>query len=453
MQIVGGEARGELRMTEMIVNRALCAALLVASFSAGAADLFFVVGQSNGGWRGDSPRIQVPGDVKLLSWSTAARYAAVDVACKQACPSIGPLDGVVPSFASTWTGLSKGAAHFAIYRKAESALTPTGADGKDYWTNYDAPTGVYQDALREFREGQQTAAYAAPEGIQHRYLIWIQGEVDAQAGVSAKEYKARLSDLFARFNKDLGAQGKPFDAMFIVGTGPFREVGRGSSGKKEAKAGTSDVAKLNAIVQAQESAAEEGKIVMVSRRMRSPLGFCAEGQGSVGCETADKLNYYASAYEALGAEMARHAFIFQAKGVKPLQPASCKADPSSCSSTVDVYSWSIKNSATAQPVYGTAPYEFDEAAYSFDGVRFALFQDMAPGRLALYRGEGSGKPPLTTERGSAKAEPLGYCYAAPTANASARLAITNQRGKAVVMRYPADVAGGGKQEKPLCYVS
>lgn len=440
-------------MTSANLKRTLCVPLLVGALSVDAADLFFVVGHSNSRWRGEEAKVTAPGDVKQLSWGTASKYTAVEATCKEACPSIGPLDGVMPSFANTWVSLSKSAAHFAIYRKAEVALTQTAADGKDYWSNYEARGGVYQDALREFGEAQQTASYAAPEGIQHRYLIWVQSEADAHAAVSAKEYKAKLSELFARFNKDLGAQGKPFDAMLIVGTGPFREAGRSA---KNAKAGAGYVASVNAIVQAQEALGEEAKVVMISRGMRSPLGHCVDGEGSAGCETASKLNYYAAAYEVLGAEMARNAFTFQAKGVKPLQPASCKTDPSSCVGTVDVYSWTARNSATANPVYGIEPYEFDEDSYSFGGVRFALFSDDAPGRVALYRTREAGKATLTTEPGNAKAAPLGYCYAAPTGNAGAALMAGNQRGRVVVARYPPEAADSGpvvaKKDKALCYV-
>ena len=114
----------------MSVQRTICAAALAVSFSAGAADLFFVVGQANITWRGEAMAAVVPGDVKLLNWTASSTFTSfADLASKDDS-SVVTLDGVVPSFANTWFGLSKSPAHFAIYRKPEAALTQPGADDR-----------------------------------------------------------------------------------------------------------------------------------------------------------------------------------------------------------------------------------------------------------------------------------------------------------------------------------
>jgi len=439
----------------MNVQRAVCAAALAVSFSASAADLFFVVGQTNTTWRGASVAATVHGDVKLLSWTAASTFTSFAGLSGKDDSPVGPLDGVVPAFANTWFSLSKSPAHFAIYRKPEAALTPLGADGKPSWTDYTA--SVYQDALRSFKDAQQSAATASPEGIQHRYLIWIQNEVDAPPGVSAKDYQAKLGELFEHFNRDLGADGKPFDAMFIVSSGLMRDGGASVINQKRRKAEPGFFDAVNAIVQAQDSAAAEGKIVMISRSMRSPLGACAQGQGSPECATKDLLQYHAWLYENLGAEMARNAYTYQSKGIKALLPTNCKQDPASCAGTVDVYRWVAKADATSAKVYGTDPYELDDATYRFTGTRFALFQDNAPGRIPLYRSTEAGKPGLSTELASAKTKPLGYCYAVPTGNALAKLVAVEQDGMTGVLRYPGDpgetTSLDPQHEKTLCYVS
>lgn len=439
------------------------AALFVACCSANAADLFFVVGQSNTLWRGQQTQAAAPAEVKLLHWTSGSQFTSmVSQACKQDCPVTAPVDGVVPAFASTWTALSKSPAHFAIYRKPEAALTQAGANNQAYWTDFEAPSGIYQDALSEFRQAQKsvtttTTSSASSEAISRRYLVWVQNEVDVRAGVSAKDYKAKLIALFDRFNQDLGAQGKPFDAMFLVSSGLVREVAAGTADQKSSKTDTAYLGKLNAIVEAQDSAGAEGKIVMVSRSLRSSLSRCASGLGSPGCETKDLLRYHAWLHETLGSEMARNAFTFHAKGIKPLLPSSCKQEPSSCAGSVDVYRWVAKLDASSKPVYGTEPYEFDEAAYRVSRMRFGLFQDSAPGRIALYRTSDAGGSGISTEPGSTKTKALGYCYAKPTGNANAKLVVMQQDGMTDVARQPTEALGiaalSQEGDTTLCYVN
>jgi hypothetical protein len=184
----------------------LTVALLATCSSASATDLFFIVGQTGTHWHSQQAQAAKPAEVKLLSWAVGAKFTSVaGQGCKKEnCPDVDPVDGVVQAFANTWTSLSKRPAHFLIYRKPDTALTKTAADDRGYWTDFEASKGIYRDALSEFRKTQQSAALNAPSGIDRRYLIWMQNETDARAGVSANDYKAKLIELFDRFNTDLG---------------------------------------------------------------------------------------------------------------------------------------------------------------------------------------------------------------------------------------------------------
>jgi hypothetical protein len=429
-------------------------ALFAACSSANSADLFFVVGQVGNVWPGQKAQ----SGVKLLSWSVGSKFTSVaSQACKGNCPDVDPVDGVIPAFAYTWTGLSKSSAHFAIYRKPDVALTLAGADGKGYWTDFETSKGVYQDALSEFRKAQQSAAFTTPDGITRRYLIWVQNESDARAGVSAKDYAAKLIELNDRFNKDLGADGKPFDAMFIVSSGLVRATGTAVAEPNGSTAATATLDKVNAIVQAQDDAAAQGKLVMISRSMRRSVADCTGSPGRSGCASKDLLRYQTWLFETLGAEMARNAFIYHTKNIKPLLPESCKQEPTSCAGTVDVYRWVAKGDTTRKPVYGTDPYEFDEKTYYNSRMRFALFMDAAPGRIPLYRNAVAGGPGLSTEPDSAKVKSLGYCYGAPSGNANAKLVSMRQDGMTAVARQPTDASAVNvpiqEEDKTLCYVN
>lgn len=158
-----------------------------------------------------------------------------------------------------------------------------------------------------------------------------------------------------------------------------------------------------------------------------------------------------------GAEMTRNAFTYHTKGIKPLLPANCKQEPTSCAGTVDVYRWVAKRDATSKPVYGTDPYEFDEAVYRVGRMRLALFLDSAPGRIPLYRNTEAGGPGLSTEPGSARAKVLGYCYAAPRGNGNAKLMAMQQEGMTGLARQSTEASeiNALKQagDKTLCYVN
>jgi hypothetical protein len=419
--------------------------------------MFFVVGQADTRWHMRQSPGTAPADVKLLSWAVGSKFTSIaGELCKEKCPDASPSEGVVPSFANTWTALSQSPAHFVIYRKADAALTQAGSQDKRYWTDFEARTGIYQDALSEFRKAQQSESFGAPESIKRRYLIWVQNESDARENVAAGDYKTKLIDLFDRFNKDLGAGGKPLDAMFIVSSGLVREAAV-AAGEVSAKPDTAYLTKLNAIVKAQDSAAGQGNIVMISRSMRSSLSGCAGNLDRPGCATKDLLRYHAWLNENLGAEMARNAFIYHSKGIKPLLPASCKQDPTSCAGTVDVYRWVSKLDATSQPVYGTDPTEFDDATYRAGRMHFSLFEDTAPGRIPLYGSADPGGPGLSTEPGSTKAKALGYCYAAPRGNANVKLMALREEGMTWLARQPIEFSGisalNADGDKTLCYVN
>lgn len=151
-------------------------------------------------------------------------------------------------------------------------------------------------------------------------------------------------------------------------------------------------------------------------------------------------------------EMARNAFVYHSKQIKPFHPESCSRDPSTCAGTVDVYRWMAKDSPSGNPIYGTDPSEFKEGKVIATRLRLSLFQDAAPGRIALFRTTKAAG--LSPEPADGKTKPLGYCYSAPSGNASARLVLIQQDGLTGLAREP-----GGSQsqahpgEKTLCYVN
>lgn len=444
----------------MWTRTALLVAGLAAACSAGAADLFFVVGQTNVTWQGAAIASPAAGDVKVLNWAPTSKNQPSATIAKRDDLSVGPLDGVVPSFASTWSGLTGRPASFAIYRKPEAALTMEGAAGQAYWTDYAG--AVYQDAVRSFKAARESASSITPAASDRRYLVWIQDEVDASAGVSEQSYQAKLGELFERFSADVASDGKPLDAIFLVSSGLMRE-GMPSSLTKQGRAVESGYFdKVNDIVRAQDKLAATGQVVLISRSMRSPLGVCGQGQGSQDCETTDLLRYYAWVYAQLGSEMARNAFVFHAKGIKPLSPQHCSQSPDQCAATVAVYRWVDTTDARAPKAYGTDLHELDGTGYRFIGTRFALFEHEAPGRIPLFRSMETGRYGITvrapvTATANTAAKPLGYCYVTPTGNAAARLVAVEQGGLTSYVRYPSEEDGSveldPQREKLLCYVS
>jgi hypothetical protein len=421
----------------------LFVALYATCASASATDLFFVVGQS--GWQ-DQHVQAMPATVTHLNWSVGAPFTGIGAeVCRDNCPDYSAADGVVPAFANTWTSLSRTPARFVIYRKPDAALTQAGAGGKAYWTDFSAPNGIYQDALAELRKARQSAT----EATARRYLVWIQNETDARFGVTAKDYQTKLVALFNRFNKDLAGQGQAFDAMFIVSSGEVRIAN--ARAPAEGEAAGADLDRMNAIVQAQDGAAAQGKIVMISRALRrSP-------EGCTGCSPRDLQQYRTWLFESLGAEMARNAYANNSEGIKPLQPASSKRAPSSCAATLDMYRWQALDNAAARPVYGTDPREVDEAHCRPVRMRLALFADQAPGRVGLYRNGAAGGPGVATEPDSPTAKLLGYCYAAPTGNAATRLVALQQDGMTALVRQSgaagAAATADREGERTVCYVN
>ena len=440
----------------MKLTKWLLVALSTACFSANAADMFFVIGQVGTRWPGQQGRGALQAEVKVLSWNVGSKFTSVgNQICKKDCSDVDLVDGVVPAFANTWTALSKSQAHFVIYRKPDVALTLAGAESGAYWTDFENRKGVYQDALFEFRKAQKNSALSGSGGISRRYMIWVQNEADVRANVSTTDYQVKLIDLFDRFNKDLGTDDKAFDAMFIVSSGTVRVAKDGAASQNGGTTSSPD--RLSAIVQAQDRAAAQGKIVMISRSMRRSVSDCTGSPGRPGCATDELLRYQSWLYESLGEEMALNAFTYHTKGIKPLLPDNCKQEPASCAGTVDVYRWMARGDVKSKPVYGTDPYEFDETAYYVDRMRFALFLDNAPGRIPLYRNAEAAGIGLSTEPGSAKAKVLGYCYATPNGNANAKLMGIVQDGMSGIARQSAGaveaIVPSLEREKTLCYVN
>jgi len=443
------------------------ASLLAAALSASAADVFLVIGQSSGRWRADEAlTVSIPSQTQSAALSSTSipddvrmLELPISLNCDADCQSnrqLGSLQyGPLPAFARSWARLSQQPAYFLVRSKSDARLTkPDGAQPKDYWTSFNDPQaqpGIYKIAVADFKAVQRQVN-ASADGLDKSYVIWIPSDQDAKAGVGTELYRAKLKELFNRLNADMGqAEGnKPFDAMLVVSPGYF--PGYYASSTDAIKANRD---KVNAIVSAQDLAAASDEVVQISRARRLQSIPC-EG-GTPECPST---NAETSADEALGAEMARNAFVYRSKGIKPLQASSCAADPESCGATVDIYRWVAGDDDNAKTVYGAAPKEFDATPYQFAGASFQLFQDPAIGRMPLYRSPAttdSAGTLSTTSEPTEGARMLGYCYAAISPNAAKPLLGVNKGARQVVTRDPQEAAAltaaGFSEPTTLCFVN
>jgi len=441
--------------------------LLLSSLSCVAADMFFVIGQAPGRWRADEPTMfstSPANKAAALSDATIAasqRVSAVAVSakCDDSCQLGNVQYGPIASFARKWASLSSDPAYFVVRTKADTGLV-SNADAKKTvgtWSSFEdkSTAGVYQAALADFKAAQRRVA-ASSDRLDKSYVIWIAGEQDAAAGVSASAYKNKLRDLWSQLNRDLNQSdgNKPFDALLVVAPGYFR--GYFADYQTTIK-GNRD--KLNAVVQGLEDAAAKDDIVLISQAQRVFGAACPNGKSSPSCESGDTV---AAMNEALGVDMARNAFTYHSTGLRALQPSSCASKPEICGATVDVYRWIAGDSIDAASTFSVDPKEFDASNYQFAGVRFQLFQEAAPGRVALNRAQtGKAKDGLVSVDSSGKkagtGTTLGYCYSQASGNATHPLLSLVLKDSQVVTRSAVEAAAlkalGFSEPKTLCFVS
>jgi len=366
----------------------------------------------------------------------------------------------MPAFAATWKAKTGRNAVYVIRPRGGSALTAQGDRGSGYWHNAlsTARTPIYLNAINSFNK-----AYGDTKtrwSIGNAYVIWIQGESDAMAGVTSDAYASALVSLYAQLQDDFSqAHGTNFRGMFIAETGYFYDSTEPLQTHRN---------KVHQIVAGQQESQNIGGTVLVSKSPRYFMSPCINGISAVGCGSFDGIHYKIAEYEALGIEMANYASIYATWGIKPLSSfPSCSNSYYApvCGPTVDVYRWN-NGSDHATSV---SPTEFDNVSgYGFKGVRFHLFATPASGRVPLYRhynpATGDRMESLGTSEkpGYSYEIQLGYCYSNASQNARVALYRLSNGVNYVTTKDPAEkqaFQGSGYALDPadkggvLCYTN
>lgn len=446
-------------LRKVILLFGLCLAP-AAAFAQGV-DLFLVIGQSNARGRGpDAGVVPATGTAYEFNGSGFQPMSSVTglpTGNYWTSSNYGP----IPAFAKRWYELSGRRSAFVVRPAGGTGLTRKGdVLGNGYWAPENGITHpIYDRAFNDLINAYTAAS--ALGGVDNIYVIWIQGENDAAGGVSYSEYMAGLKRLIDRLTDDLVPRtGHFIPGFFMAETGYF--WGYDYGGLLAGDTLRDHRNRVGQIVAAQQDfQASLSLVVLVSKQARFFMSPCFNGLGAVGCGSWDKVHYTTRTYEALGAEMAENAWKFVSTHRKPLYANSCRYSPGVCGPTVDVYRWRSK--VPDDHVAGIDPSEFDgRANYQFKGVRYHLFRDPASGRIPLYRkyNPTTGDYMDTTdsaEGGSAYGSTvsLGYCYAAPAANAPVPLIRVLLGTNHVTSKDPDEIAVwrnfGSVQEKILCY--
>jgi hypothetical protein len=406
--------------------------------------MFLVVGQSNARGRGQEP------PVVTIPPNTAYEYNAATFTVNDLSNPSGSAClyksgvtggywtalqyGFVVAFAKKWAEQTNRISVFVCRAKGGSGLVPAGdIVGSGYWTNYsstDPDLGIYRNAVTDMTNAQGFVG-GLLWGIRKKYLIWLQGESDAHAGVSTTTYQDALADLFTHFDSDLPSP--KFSGYFVSEIGYYPGYNWGISPAPDSK---QDWKQVQPIVTAlQQIQTQVANAVLVSKLPRYLTSPCINGLGAVGCQSWDLAHYTTAAYEQFGTDMAVHAYVFDSTGYKPLLASSCAASPTTCSGMVDVY----RRNNGVDHMHTLDPMEFDGTAYAFKGVRFHLTQNPSMGLVALYRKYNAStgdrmESVSASDSGYVVEGPnggrLGYCATSGTSlmpNALRRLALGNNR--------------------------
>jgi len=140
--------------------------------------------------------------------------------------------------------------------------------------------------------------------VGHRYVIWHQGETDADQGIVWTEYRNALKALFEKLEAEVG-----FDAFFVSEIGyrlPYNFI---------------LTAQYLEVIKGQQHVQQaHPKAVLVSKLPRQLTMPCLGNQEAPACALWDNYHYETWAYEQLGADMAENAWSFADTGKKPLVP-------------------------------------------------------------------------------------------------------------------------------------
>lgn len=147
-----------------------------------------------------------------------------------------------------------------------------GGTGINFW---DTNRPAYEDACNRLRKAETFLSESEEFYVRGTYIVWLQGETDADNGVTAARYTKTLNKIFGAFKQDVGV-----DHCFIIPIGGF-------NGTNQTTKGYYDV-----IRQAQiDYCAEEDYATVISIQLHD---MYLNGQ------MTDNFHYTQNAYEIVG---------------------------------------------------------------------------------------------------------------------------------------------------------
>lgn len=270
-------------------------------------DLFLVLGQSNARGRGKGPS-GIPG----APGATFEYDPAADQLATLAYPTGLPAGNYwtsdetsfVLAFGKAWFDLSGRIPVFVCRAKGGTALLESADVGKGDWIDVEDNDGLWDTAAAAYAAAQAHIDAHPDYLVAKKYVLWHQGESDANAAVAWDAYRDALAALLTHFDEEVG-----FDAFFISEIGhrlPFSEAFAAQS--------------LEIIKGQQQVQEMVEKAVLVSKLPREFTAPCFDDEGDQACALWDDYHYDTWAYEALGGDMATNAWIYVLSGVKPFDP-------------------------------------------------------------------------------------------------------------------------------------
>ncbi len=210
----------------------------------------------------------------------------------------------VVAFAKTWYTLSGRRPVFVCRAKGGTALVEAADMGQGDWTDVTDSDGVYGTAVAAYLAALDHVESHPDFMIGHKYVIWHQGETDADQGISWTEYRTTLKALFEKLDAEVG-----FDAFFVSEIGyrlPYNFV-----------LTSQYLEVIKGLQYVQQTLA---KAVLVSKLPRQLTMPCLGNQEDPACALWDNYHYETWAYEQLGTDMSTNAWAFVSTGKKPLTP-------------------------------------------------------------------------------------------------------------------------------------
>lgn len=268
-------------------------------------DIFLVAGQSNARGRGQGPSaLQTPIE---NAWEyDSGTDALVPLQYPTGLPTgnywTSDETSFVVSFGKKWFQATGRMPVFVCRAKGGTGLLEIADTGKGDWTDQEDNDGLFDTAAAGFQEALSHIQQHPDFLVGQKFVVWLQGENDANVAVPKSDYSAALVALLTRFGTELD-----IDAFLLA------EIGYRLPYSVEMKDQFDQI--IAGIAQAQDLLETA---VLVSKMPRQFTQPCFASLEAPACALWDDYHYETWAYEALGKDMATNAANFFLTGVKPL---------------------------------------------------------------------------------------------------------------------------------------